>query len=124
MEPDPTASPAARRIGADIGGTFTDVALVGPDGSLEVRKVASTPPDFGQAVADVIAALAREGGADAATEVIHGTTVATNAILERRGARTALITTRGFRDVLELRRARSPELYDALYVPPPPLVPR
>jgi N-methylhydantoinase A len=58
------------------------------------------------------------------TEVIHGTTVATNAILERRGARTALITTAGFRDVLELRRARAPELYDARYVPPPPLVER
>jgi N-methylhydantoinase A len=107
-----------------LGGTFTVVGLVGPDGSLEVRKVASTPPDFGQAVADVIADLARAGAADAATEVIHGTTVATNAILERRGARTALLTTRGFRDVLELRRARSPELYDALYTPPPPLVPR
>jgi N-methylhydantoinase A len=124
MEPDPTAHRAARRIGADIGGTFTDVALVGPDGALEVRKVASTPPDFGRAVAEVIAQLADAGAADAATEVIHGTTVATNAILERRGARTALITTRGFRDVLELRRARSPELYDALYTPPPPLVPR
>ena len=58
------------------------------------------------------------------TEVIHGTTVATNAILERRGARTALLTTEGFRDVLELRRARAPELYDPIYTPPPPLVER
>jgi N-methylhydantoinase A len=115
---------AARRIGADIGGTFTDVAFVGSDGQLEMHKVASTPPDFGRAVSDVIATLRAAGAADATTEVIHGTTVATNAILERRGARTALITTKGFRDVLELRRARSPELYDALYTPPPPLVPR
>ena len=59
-----------------------------------------------------------------ATEIIHGTTVATNAILERRGARTALLTTEGFRDVLELRRARAPELYDPIYTPPPPLVER
>src|SRR3954447_9649990 len=113
-----------RRIGADIGGTFTDVAYVNADGHLAVHKLASTPPDFGRAVADVIAELHAAGAADASTEVIHGTTVATNAILERRGARTALITTAGFRDVLELRRARSPELYDALYTPPPPLVPR
>src|SRR4051812_21412976 len=119
----PSEGPA-RRVGADIGGTFTDVAYVDADGHLAVHKVASTPPDFGRAVADVVADLHAAGAADASTEVIHGTTVATNAILERRGARTALITTAGFRDVLELRRARSPELYDALYTPPPPLVPR
>ena len=64
------------------------------------------------------------GAVGSATEVIHGTTVATNAILERRGARTALLTTEGFRDVLELRRARAPELYDPIYTPPPPLVER
>lgn len=115
---------ATTRIGADIGGTFTDVAFVDGDGRLTVHKVVSTPPDFGRAVADVVERLHRDGAVGSATEVIHGTTVATNAILERRGARTALITTAGFRDVLELRRARSPELYDARYVPPPPLVER
>ncbi len=119
----PRARPSAR-IGADIGGTFTDIAFVDPGGRLRVHKVASTPPDFGRAVADVVADLQRSGAVDAGTEMIHGTTVATNAILERRGARTALITTAGFRDVLELRRTRSPELYDARYVPPPPLVER
>ena len=93
-------------------------------GRLTVHKVASTPPDFGRAVADVVEELHRDGATGPDTEVIHGTTVATNAILERRGARTALITTAGFRDVLELRRARSPQLYDARYVPPPPLVER
>lgn len=115
---------ATTRIGADIGGTFTDVAFVDGDGRLTVHKVVSTPPDFGRAVADVVERLHRDGAVGSATEVIHGTTVATNAILERRGARTALITTAGFRDVLELRRARSPELYDARYVPPSPLVER
>jgi N-methylhydantoinase A len=119
----PTPEPTTR-IGADIGGTFTDVAFVDGGGRLTVHKVVSTPPDFGRAVTDVVERLHRDGAIGSATEVIHGTTVATNAILERRGARTALITTAGFRDVLELRRARSPELYDARYVPPPPLVER
>ena len=112
------------RIGADIGGTFTDVALVDGNGRLAIHKVVSTPPDFGRAVAEVVERLQHDGALGPETEVIHGTTVATNAILERRGARTALLTTEGFRDVLELRRARAPELYDARYVPPPPLVDR
>src|SRR6188474_2527550 len=111
---------ATARVGADIGGTFTDVAFVDGSGALELRKVASTPPEFGRAVADVVADLHAAGAVGASTEVIHGTTVATNAILERRGARTALLTTEGFRDVLELRRARAPELYDPIYTPPPP----
>lgn len=113
--PEPTT-----RIGADIGGTFTDIAFVDGGGRLTVHKVVSTPPDFGRAVAEVVERLHHEGALGSATDVIHGTTVTTNAILERRGARTALITTAGFRDVLELRPARSPELYDARYVPPPP----
>lgn len=124
MPVDPARHRATVRVGADIGGTFTDIAFVDGDGALTVQKVASTPPDFGRAVAEVVAGLAAAGIVDAGSEVIHGTTVATNAILERRGARTALITTAGFRDVLELRRARSPELYDARYVPPTPLVER
>jgi N-methylhydantoinase A len=114
----------ANRIGADIGGTFTDIAFVDGDGKLAAHKVVSSPPDFGRAVAEVVERLHRDGAVGPRTEVIHGTTVATNAILERRGARTALITTAGFRDVLELRRGRSPHLYDARYVPPPPLVER
>jgi N-methylhydantoinase A len=117
-------TPPTARVGADIGGTFTDVAFVDGDGRLAMHKVASTPPDFGRAVSQVIETLHRDGAVGPGTEAIHGTTVATNAILERRGARTALITTAGFRDVLELRRARRPELYDAGYVPPTPLVER
>src|SRR6185503_6283012 len=107
-----------RRIGADVGGTFTDVVLADADGRIRVEKVLSTPPDYDRAVVNAVRAL---GGAD---EVVHGTTVATNAVLEHRGARTALVTTAGFRDVLELRRMRMPHLYDAFWSKPPALVER
>ena len=114
------------RVGVDIGGTFTDVTFIGDDGVVTTRKVLSTPDDYSRAVVEgigqVLAALGMFAGH--VTEVLHGCTVATNAILERKGARTALITTKGFRDVLELRRIRVPTLYDPLYVKPRPLVPR
>ena len=115
------------RLGVDVGGTFTDVLLVDEDTGRTWRaKTSSTPADQSVGVLHGVDQVCTEAGIarDRIGSVLHGTTVATNAILERRGARTALITTRGFRDVLELRRARSPELYDALYTPPPPLVPR
>ena len=108
------------RIGADVGGTFTDVLAVAADGGVHVAKVLSTPPDYDRAVIDAVGAL---GGAEVEA-VVHGTTVATNAVLERRGARTALVTTEGFRDVLELRRMRMPHLYDYFWTKPEPLVPR
>jgi len=103
-----------RRIGADVGGTFTDVVLADADGRIRVEKVLSTPPVYDRAVVDAVLAL---GGAD---EVVHGTTVATNAVLELRGALTAVVTTEGFRDVLELRRMRMPHLYDTFWAKPPP----
>ena len=114
------------RIAADIGGTFTDIALIGDDGAITTRKVLSTPDDYSRAVVEGIGQLLAALGmlAGRVAEVLHGCTVATNAILERKGARTALITTKGFRDVLELRRIRVPTLYDPLYVKPRPLVPR
>src|SRR5918995_6187751 len=114
------------RIAADIGGTFTDVAMVTADGRLGTRKLPSTPANYADAVIDGVTGLLAELGSppEALEEVLHGCTVATNAILEHRGARTALLTTRGFRDVLELRRIRVPELYDPMYEKPPPLVPR
>jgi N-methylhydantoinase A len=114
------------RIGVDIGGTFTDVVLLGPGGTMTPLKVLSTPPDFGDGViAAIEVALERSGaGAEQVGAVLHGTTVATNAILESRGAVTALITTRGFRDVLELGRLRRPRLYDIDWEKPRPLVPR
>ena len=114
------------RVAADIGGTFTDIALIRKDGSIATRKVLSTPDDYGRAVVDGIKQLldVEQIPIGQISEVLHGCTVATNAIIEGKGARTALITTRGFRDVLELRRIRVPRLYDTLYVKPEPLVPR
>src|SRR6266849_3494102 len=114
------------RLGVDIGGTFTDVVLVLPDGSMTTRKVPSTPADYSQAILECVTHLLREHlpEGESISEIVHGTTVATNAILEYAGARTALLTTSGFRDVLELRRVRAPELYNPFYRPPAPLVER
>jgi len=118
--------PNGRRIAADIGGTFTDIAFLTDNGQLMSRKVSSTPDDYAKAVVDGITSLIDDSPNQLAdvTEVLHGTTIATNAIIERKGARTALLTTKGFRDVLELRRIRVPTLYDPLYVKPTPLIPR
>ncbi len=114
------------RIGIDIGGTFTDLALLGTDGSLITRKVSSTPDDYGRGIADGIVELLRELNLKPSdiVDLVHASTIATNAILEQKGAATALITTKGFRDVLELRRLRIPVLYDLQYDKPAPLVPR
>ena len=114
------------RAGVDIGGTFTDVVFIGSDGTLLVKKVASTPEDFSVAVLQGLADGIEELGTTAAdiTEVGHGFTVATNAILEHKGEKTALVTTEGFRDVLEIARIRTPRLYDLYYQKPPPLVER
>lgn len=117
---------AGLRVGADVGGTFTDLVAIGVDGTVHTWKVSSTPDDFGRAIVEGLAALLDEAGLapSAVAELVHGTTVATNAILEHKGARTGLLTTRGFRDVLELRRLRMPRLYDLFWEKPPPLVPR
>ena len=114
------------RAGVDIGGTFTDIVFLGADGSVHVRKVASTPDDYGRAVLEGLSQGIEELGLspEDISEVGHGFTVATNAILEGKGERTALITTEGFRDVLELARIRTPRLYDLYYQKPPPLVER
>ena len=109
------------RIGVDVGGTFTDVILQRGDGRATVRKLLSTPPAYDEAVVEAVSGMT--DGADVAG-VVHGTTVATNAVLEHRGALTALVTTAGFRDVLELRRLRIPHMYDPFWRKPPALVPR
>ena len=111
---------SAARVGVDVGGTFTDVILHGADGRVSIRKLLSTPPSYDRAVVDAVGGLA----AGPVAEVVHGTTVATNAVLERRGSPTALVTTAGFRDVLELRRLRIPHMYDLFWRKPPPLVER
>ena len=114
------------RVGVDIGGTFTDIVFLGDDGQVLARKIASTPEDYSQAVLAGIKNGLEELGitAEMVSEVSHGFTVATNAIIEQKGAKTALITTEGFRDILEFRRNRIPRLYDLEYEKPPPLVKR
>ena len=114
------------RVGVDIGGTFTDVVFLGSDGTVLAKKIASTPDDYSRAVLDGVNGGIAELAISAASvsEVSHGFTVATNAIIEQKGAQTALITTEGFRDVLELRRNRVPQLYDLYYEKPPALVKR
>lgn len=114
------------RIGVDTGGTFTDVCLATPDGNVAVFKLPSTPADPSEAIAGgVREILAANGATPAAVAFLgHGTTVATNALLERRGTPTGIITTAGFRDLLELARQRRPHLYDLQADKPAPLVPR
>ncbi len=114
------------RLGVDVGGTFTDLVLVGPGGRALARKVLSSAGNYAEAIvqgARELMAAAAIGASDVG-ELIHGTTVATNAILERRGARTGLLTTEGFRDLLEIGRLRLARLYDIDFERPPPLVPR
>lgn len=116
----------AWRAGTDIGGTFTDIAYIDEEGFLFTEKVPSTPDNYGRAVVDGLGGLTIKQSLEPSslTEMVHGCTVATNAILEGKGARTALVTTAGFRDVLELRRIRVPRLYEPLYMKPAPLAPR
>ena len=116
-----------RAIGVDVGGTFTDLALWDDErGALAVFKLPSVPHDPALGILDGIRALiAREGVLpEQLTFVAHGTTVATNALLEGKGARTGLVTTRGFRDLLEIARQKRPHLYDLQADKPLPLVPR
>jgi len=113
-------------IGVDIGGTFTDAVLLGRDGTLITLKFPTRVGDLALNVAGGVGELLKAAGRppDSAGAVVHGTTLATNTILEFDGARTGLITTQGFRDVLELRRIRMPELYNLRWDKPRPLVPR
>ncbi len=106
-------------IGVDIGGTFTDLVL-SVDGQLQIHKLLSTPHNPAEAM---LAGLAAIGVAPNA-RISHGSTVATNAILERKGAKTALITTQGFRDLLFIGRQNRPELYALHPQLPPPFIPR
>jgi N-methylhydantoinase A len=114
------------RIGVDVGGTFTDIVLALPDGQIHVNKTTTTPLDPGEGVATGVAAVLAEAGLDPGevAEVVHGTTVASNAILQKIGARTGLLTTRGFRDVLEIGRIRTPGMFQLGWRKPEPLVPR
>lgn len=122
------------RIGVDTGGTFTDVVAFDEEsGTLHVRKVSSTPDDPGRAIVDGVREVLRgtgggRGGAERTLAEVayfaHGTTVGTNALLTHQGARTGVVTTRGFRDLLELGRGRRPRLYDLQADKPAPFAPR
>jgi N-methylhydantoinase A len=118
------------RIGIDVGGTFTDLVAVDDQGRVTIAKAASTRADQSEGVMDGLERLAEALGTDrrrllAETErIVHGTTVATNALLERKGARAVLLTTEGHRDVLEMREGLKDDRYDLRQPPPEPLVPR
>lgn len=117
----------AWRIGVDIGGTFTDVAMVEEgSGRIAVAKVLTTPPNFAEGVLQGLRQGLGENAivASEATLLSHATTVVTNALLEQKGARAAFIATRGFRDLLELRRSARADLYDLFQDGPAVLIPR
>src|SRR5215203_5190124 len=111
------------RIGVDTGGTFTDFVFE-RDGRFQLFKLPSTPSDPSLAIREGLERICAETNSQLdRIEVVHGTTVGTNALLQRRGARIALITTKGFEDVLAIGRQARPELYNLNAVKPAPLVP-
>jgi N-methylhydantoinase A len=114
------------RVAVDIGGTFTDIVVLSPGGVLHESKIATTPDDPSRAVVAGLEALLHELALAPrlVVEVLHGTTVGSNTLLQRTGARTGLITTRGFRDVLEIGRIRMPDMFDLSWDKPKPLIPR
>src|SRR5207253_680712 len=115
------------RLGVDIGGTFTDLVVIDEaTGTAHVGKVLTNPKDVAHGVEEGIHALLDEAGVSSGEvrAVVHGTTLATNALIEKKGARTALLTTEGFRDALEIRHENRFEQYDVNIDLPPPLVPR
>ncbi|MBP8308321.1 MAG: hydantoinase/oxoprolinase family protein, partial [Burkholderiaceae bacterium] len=118
------------RIGVDIGGTFTDLVVSGEGGRILAFKAPSTPADPTEGVLNALAGAARALGRDTAgllqacERLVHGSTIATNTLLERKGARVGLITTDGFRDSLEIRRGLRTDVWDHRAAFAPPLVPR
>ena len=114
------------RIGIDIGGTFTDIVFMAESGNVLTKKISSSVDNYAQAIVDGLANVFETQGLSGADviEVLHGTTVASNAILEHKGAKTGLIATKGFRDILEIRNLRVPKLYDLHWEKPPALVER
>ncbi len=118
------------RIGIDVGGTFTDLVLARPDGSIILEKSPTTPSDQSIGVVRGIEQLAEREGVPSrrllreTSSVVHGTTTADNAMIEMSGAVTGLITTRGHRDEIELRRGFKESIWDPALAPPPPIAPR
>ena len=113
------------RVGVDTGGTFTDFVYAARDGRLSLFKLASTPDDPARAITEGLRRIAGELETSVqALEIVHGTTVGTNALLQRRGARAALVTTAGFEDVLAIGRQARPALYDLDAERPETIIPR
>jgi N-methylhydantoinase A len=115
------------RLGVDVGGTFTDAVLISEEtGEIHIAKVPSTPSDPSIGFLNSVKQILRKAGsqADQVSHLVHGTTVATNALIEGKSSRTAFITTEGFRDMLEIGRQVRPSLYDVQFQKVPPLVPR
>ena len=118
------------RIGIDVGGTFTDLAAVDETGRVVIAKCASTPHDQSEGLLEGLGLLAAECGTDldgllrSTERIVHGTTVATNALLERKGAKVGLLTTEGHRDIIEMREGLKDDRYNVRMPPPVPLVPR
>ncbi|PTV51790.1 hydantoinase/oxoprolinase family protein [Pseudomonas putida] len=114
------------RVGCDIGGTFTDVVLAMPDGRLFVNKTSTTPENLGEAIVQGLSTLLQQAGVEPGdiTEIVHGTTTASNTILQKVGAKTGVLTTAGFRDVLEIGRIRTPTMFDLSWSKPEPLATR
>ena len=115
------------RLGVDIGGTFTDATLINEDtGEIRIGKISSTPDDPSMGFLEATLRILRENNVSASevSYVVHGTTIATNSIIEGKIARTGFVTTDGFRDMLEIGRQIRPSLYDLQFEKPKPLVPR
>src|SRR5262245_10121651 len=118
------------RIGVDVGGTFTDLVLVAPDGRLLIDKHPTTPADQSDGVLGGIAQLAAREGREldallaATAMVVHGTTTADNTMIEMSGATTGLVTSEGHRDEIEIRRGYKEDIWDPALPPPPPICPR
>src|SRR5690606_35831671 len=108
----------------DVGGTFTDLVAFDPaTGALSVLKLPSTPPDFHRAVIDAATRACGGGDGDRPARLVHGSTVATNAVLQRAGEPVAFVTTEGFRDMLLIGRQNRPNLYALTVRRPPPITP-
>jgi len=118
--------PDRYRVGVDIGGTFTDIILIGEDRLTITKKALSTPDDYSRGILHSLKKVFAENDLSGSSirEVVHGSTIVTNACIELKGAKVGLITTKGFRDVLEIARGRMPVLYDLAWSKPIPLVPR
>ncbi|MEK7340693.1 MAG: hydantoinase/oxoprolinase N-terminal domain-containing protein, partial [Candidatus Binatota bacterium] len=111
-----------QRVAVDIGGTFTDLVAEDADGRGAVSKVLTTPQDYAEGVMSAVARAAVDLRRTAL--FLHGSTIAINTVVERKGVKTALMTTRGFRDVYEIGRSNRPDAYNLFFERPVPLVPR